>query len=263
MAELEELKKTLILAVGSLQSLIAKQGNNQNTLEPERPKLKKTPEMTYNEFIKRSLGGRKPVEVTSKKNSFKLQEDLELLDEVSNYNQISSKTFEDIANSKKLNRTTDALKSRYQDLLCHIDEKEMKKIVDWVEKEGVEGYLTWEDEEIRISLNDHNDKKETKKRHRPTTSTEPRKLPKGSKKAVPVNCKELSEVVKFYSKMVKIPPRALIEKLDQLSGSFVDLDDYLETRDSRMLWTTEEDEILKKGGIELELLKRYRGSQSV
>jgi hypothetical protein len=30
-----------------------------------------------------------------------------------------------------------------------------------------------------------------------------------------------------------------------------------------MLWSAEEDEILKKGGPELELLKRYRGNEGV
>lgn len=59
--------------------------------------------------------------------------------------------------------------------------------------------------------------------------------------------------------MVNVPVKTLAEKLDQLSGDLVELDNYIETKDSRMLWTEEEDEILRKGGPELEILKRYRG----
>ena len=40
----------------------------------------------------------------------------------------------------------------------------------------------------------------------------------------------------------------------------MELDNYIETKDARMLWTEEEDDILKKGGAELEILKRYKGS---
>lgn len=46
----------------------------------------------------------------------------------------------------------------------------MKKIVNWIEREGIEGYLVWEDEEMRIQLNDPQDKKEDKKRQRPADS---------------------------------------------------------------------------------------------
>lgn len=60
--------------------------------------------------------------------------------------------------------------------------------------------------------------------------------------------------------MVNIPVKVLTEKLDQLSGDLVALDNYIETKDARLLWTSEEDEILKKGGAELEILRRYRGN---
>jgi len=43
MSELESLTKTLIQVVGSLQELLTKKGTNQTTLEPNHPKLKKTP----------------------------------------------------------------------------------------------------------------------------------------------------------------------------------------------------------------------------
>ena len=48
--------------------------------------------------------------------------------------------------------------------------------------------------------------------------------------------------------MVNVPVKTLAEKLDQLSGDLVELDNYIETKDARMLWTEEEDEILRKGG---------------
>lgn len=48
-----------------------------------------------------------------------------------------------------------------------------------------------------------------------------------------------------------MPIKTLAEKLDQLSGDLVALDNYIETRDARLLWTTEEDQILAKGGPEL------------
>lgn len=60
--------------------------------------------------------------------------------------------------------------------------------------------------------------------------------------------------------MVNVPVKSLTEKLDQLSGDLVALDNYIETKDARLLWTAEEDEILKKGGPELEILRRYRGN---
>jgi hypothetical protein len=41
--------------------------------------------------------------------------------------------------------------------------------------------------------------------------------------------------------MVNISIRQLSEYLDQLSGDLVDLDTYIETKDNRMLWTSEED----------------------
>jgi|JI8StandDraft_1071087.scaffolds.fasta_scaffold609920_1 hypothetical protein len=48
MSDLENLTKTLIQVVGSLQTLLAQKGTGASTLEPEQPKLKKTPDMTYN-----------------------------------------------------------------------------------------------------------------------------------------------------------------------------------------------------------------------
>ena len=82
--------------------------------------------------------------------SYRLQEDLQLLLELSDHNQISIKTFENISASKKINRTTESLKSRYHEHLFRIEEKDMKQIVNWIEKEGLEGYLMFENGEMRI-----------------------------------------------------------------------------------------------------------------
>lgn len=58
-------------------------------------------------------------------------------------------------------------------------------------------------------------------------------------------------MLRIYSKMVNIPVRDLLEKLDKLSGDLVALDTYIETKDDRLLWSFEEDEILRKGGAEV------------
>jgi hypothetical protein len=60
---------------------------------------------------------------------------------------------------------------------------------------------------------------------------------KESKKAVPMNCKELNDILKLYSKMVNVPIKTLLERLDQVSGDFLQLDNYLETKDSKLLWS--------------------------
>lgn len=139
----------------------------------------------------------------------------------------------------------------------------MKKIVSWIEKEGVEGYLSFDGDEMKIQLSDPRESKEPK-RHRIVHEPETKKIEKLGKnprlKNLPTNCKELSEILKLYSKMVNVPVQTLSEKLDQLSGDITELDNYIETKDARMLWTPEEDDILRKGGPELEILRRYRGS---
>ena len=63
--------------------------------------------------------------------------------ELSQHNQITIKTFEEISNSKKVNRTAESLRSRYNDYLCRIDERDMKKIISWIEKEGLDGFLVF------------------------------------------------------------------------------------------------------------------------
>lgn len=66
--------------------------------------------------------------------------------------------------------------------------------------------------------------------------------------------------MKWYSKMVNVPCKTLLERLDQVSGDFIQLDNFIETKDSKLLWSPEEDEILRNGGVEVELLRKYRGA---
>lgn len=118
----------------------------------------------------------------------------------------------------------------------------MKQIVSWIEKFGVSGYLVFEEDgTLRISDADLKDKLEDKKRVRPASleqeakKTENKTAPKI--KSVPTNCKELNEVLRIYSKIVNIPVKDLLEKLDKLSGDLVALDNYIETKDDRLLWS--------------------------
>jgi hypothetical protein len=240
------------------------------------PRVKKTADMTYHDFLIKALTARPALEAPTKKQSYRLHEDLELLLDLSAYTEINSKCFEDIATKKKINRTLESLKSRYHDYLAKIGEAEMKKIVTWVEKEGVEGYLSFEEDDLKISLSDPSErrlepkkeeKKEDKKRSRAASlEASEKKFDKKkeskeqSRKAIPINCKNLNDILKLYSKMVNIPIKTLLERLDQVSGDFLQLDNFIETKDNKILWSAEEDEILRKGGVEVDLLRRYRGA---
>lgn len=130
----------------------------------------------------------------------------------------------------------------------------MKKIVSWVENEGVEGYLSFEDKQLRITQADPRDVKSEKKEDKssekkrarnPSLETGEKKYErKGkevAKKPLPTNCKELNEILKLYSKMVNVPIRTLLERLDQVSGDFTQLDNFIESKDAKLLWSTEED----------------------
>ena len=94
MSDIEALTKTLTQVVSSLQDLLTKKQSSQISLEPETPRLKKSADMTYSEFVRKALSTKQPLDVASKKASYRLQEDLELLEQLSHHNQISIKTFE-------------------------------------------------------------------------------------------------------------------------------------------------------------------------
>jgi hypothetical protein len=53
--------------------------------------------------------------------------------------------------------------------LYKIQEKEMKQIVTWIERFGVTGYITFEDDVFKISDSDPKDQAEEKKRVRPVS----------------------------------------------------------------------------------------------
>ena len=79
-----------------------------------------------------------------------------------------------------MNRTAESLKSRYHDYLNRVDEKDMKRIVNWVEKEGLEGFLVFEENDMKIQVNDPKEGKEEKKRVRASSlEVEGKKSEKG------------------------------------------------------------------------------------
>lgn len=51
--------------------------------------------------------------------------------------------------------------------------------------------------------------------------------------------------------------------MDKTSGDLIALDRYIETKDERLLWTDQEDQLIKGGGSELEALKRYRTEKDI
>lgn len=258
--EIESLTRSLNQIVTTLNDYLSKK-NSSGAQDNQPSRIKKTAEMTYMEFLVKVLKLKKTVEVVGKKQSYNLQEDLELLLELSNYSTINTKSFDEISAKGRPHRSVESLRSRYSDYLSKIGESEMKKIVSWVEREGVEGYLSFDDKDLKISLTDPKDerkveeKKEDKKRPRAASleASEKKfeKKKEGSKKAIPINCKELNDIMKLYSKMVNIPIKTLLERLDQVSGDFLQLDNFIETKDSKVLWSADEDEIIRKGGVEV------------
>lgn len=74
--------------------------------------------------------------------------------ELSTFSNITHKCFEEIAERKSVLRPVESLRSRYNDYLSKIGEPEMKKIVTWVEREGLLGFLYFEGKELRISPTD-------------------------------------------------------------------------------------------------------------
>ena len=54
-----------------------------------------------------------------------------------------------------------------------------------------------------------------------------------------------------YSRSVSIPISELLYYLDKTSGDLIALDRYIETRDERLLWSEQEDLLVKTGGSSL------------
>jgi hypothetical protein len=119
--ELEQLTKSLSSIISTLNDLISK-NNAPSLIQPESSRFKKTSDMTYHEFLLKVLSTRSPLEVAGTKPSYRLQEDLELLLELSAYGTITNKSFEEIAEKKRVNRSVESLKSRYHEYLSKIGE---------------------------------------------------------------------------------------------------------------------------------------------
>lgn len=79
--------------------------------------------MTYQQFLEKVLAGKEPLTVPVKKMSYRIQEDIEMLLALANASQITQKTFEEIASGKRINRTLESLKSRYNEHLHKIGER--------------------------------------------------------------------------------------------------------------------------------------------
>lgn len=107
MSELENLTKSLNSIVNNLMEFLAKGNQAESVLQPQAPKIMKTPDMTYQQFLEKALAGKSSIAVDPKKKpSYRLQEDLELLLELSKIGgQVTNKNFDDIFNKKILQRT--------------------------------------------------------------------------------------------------------------------------------------------------------------
>lgn len=76
-------------------------------------------------------------------------------------------------------------------------------------------------------------------------------MDKKAKRNVPHDFTELNDALAVYSRSVNIPISELLLYLDKTSGDLVALDRYIETRDERLLWSDQEDFLVKTGGTSL------------
>lgn len=91
--EIENLTRSLNQIVSTLNDYLTKK-SVPGLADKQAPRIKKTADMTYMNFLVKVLSNQAPVEVAVKKQSYNLQEDLELLLELSGYNNITSRSFE-------------------------------------------------------------------------------------------------------------------------------------------------------------------------
>jgi|JI61114C2RNA_FD_contig_41_3942174_length_895_multi_7_in_0_out_0_1 hypothetical protein len=268
-------EETVQVLAKLLETLIEKLKGQQQSAPVQLPtkevaRVVRTPNMTYQAYLSKVLKERAHIplpSVASKKASYRLYEDLEIFLEMSSCKNISSQVFEDIASKGKVNRTAESIKARFHDYLIKVTEKDMKKIVEWVEKEGIEGYLVFDKNEVRVSKTDPKESnRELSAAKRPreeTLDNEGKAMEKQVKRVVPPQCTELNNILSIYSKMMGVSVKFLLEKLDEVSGDLLALDKYVETRDNRLLWSDDDDKILVKGGVELQVLKKYRGEKEI
>jgi hypothetical protein len=88
---LQQLTRSLSQIISTLNDLVAK--SNTPSLAKSQPRIRKTPDMTYHEYLVKVLANSQPVAVTGPKQSYQLQEDLQLLLELSAYSSITQKSF--------------------------------------------------------------------------------------------------------------------------------------------------------------------------
>ena len=109
----------------------------------------------------------------------------------------------------------------------------MKKIINWVYTEGIVGYISFKDLSIVLTIQDPKlVRLEERKKKERNTSYEfaERKVDRKIviRKRVPIKCVELNNIMKIYTRMVNIPIKTLLRMLDEASGDFLVLDNFVE-----------------------------------
>ena len=221
--------------------------------------------MTYSEYLIKVL--RQPSVSKAAgpggRSSYRLVEDLHIIVALSKQPNVTNKLFDDISRQGKINRSAESIRNRFNEVICHLTENEMKKITEYLEKEGVEGYLVYQNNEIKITLRDPKEGVPGKRPRQEALDAEEKVVEKKAKRNVPSNLTELNDTLAVYSRTVNIPIPELLIYLDKTSGDLTALDRFIETRDERLLWTDQEDQLIKSGGSELEALKKYRTERDI
>ena len=79
--------------------------------------------MTYHDYLKKVLDTKGPIPAPgSARMSYRLQEDLELLLELSKYSTVTLKSFEETHSRGNVPRTIESMRSRYGDYLSKVGE---------------------------------------------------------------------------------------------------------------------------------------------
>ena len=221
--------------------------------------------MTYSDYLTRVL--KQPTALkaigSGGRTTYKLVEDLHIINELSRHSSVNNKTFDDISRQGKINRSAESIRNRYNEVICNITEDDMRKITEYLEKEGVEGYITYQGDGIAISARDPKEGVAPKRPRNENYEPEDQVSEKRNKRNVPPTLSELNDTLAVYSKTVAFTIPELLGFLDRTSGDLIALDKYIETRDERLLWSEEEDSLLKAGGASLEALKRYRTEKDI
>lgn len=114
--------------------------NQINSLVPaskvEAIKIIKTPSMTYSEYLNKVL--RQPAAIKAVgpggRNTYRLVEDLHIITALSKQPNVTNKLFDDISRQGRINRSAESIRNRYNEIICHLTEDDMKKITEYLEK---------------------------------------------------------------------------------------------------------------------------------